>query len=213
MGIKTIANRAGTQRVASLLAPTLILLLAAALRFYRLAGQSLWSDKGNSVALAQAGLAEITARTALDIHPPLYYWLLHFWIHLFGQSEVAVRSLSAVAAVLLVGIIYQLGARLFDRRAGLMAAFVAAVSPFQVYYAQEARMYALLALLGALTVWATVEWMATRSHLPGEGGGEQVGLGTAICPQRGGRPIHPICLPGRADRHQPGRSGPLVAKP
>jgi len=156
------------QRAASLLAPALILLLAAALRFYRLAGQSLWSDEGNSVALAQVGLAEIAARTALDIHPPLYYWLLHFWIRLFGQSEVAVRSLSAVAAVLLVAVIYQVGMRLFDRRAGLMAAFIASVSPFQVYYAQEARMYALLALLGALTVWATVEWV-----LPGNEEQEQ----------------------------------------
>jgi mannosyltransferase len=164
MGIKTITRRAGMQRAASLLVPTLILLLAAALRFYRLAGQSLWSDEGNSVALAQAGLAEIAARTALDIHPPLYYWLLHFWMRLFGQSEVAVRSLSAVAAVLLVAVIYQVGARLFGRRAGLMAAFIAAVSPFQVYYAQEARMYALLALLGALTVWATVEWMLSDNE-------------------------------------------------
>jgi mannosyltransferase len=169
MGIKTITRRVGTQRAVSLLAPALILLLAAALRFYRLAGQSLWSDEGNSVALAQAGLAEIAARTALDIHPPLYYWLLHFWMRLFGQSEVAVRSLSAVAAVLLVAVIYQVGARLFGRRAGLMAAFIAAVSPFQVYYAQEARMYALLALLGALTVWATVEWMGARAPLSGEG--------------------------------------------
>jgi mannosyltransferase len=159
MGIKTITRRVGTW---SLLVPALILLLATALRFYRLAGQSLWSDEGNSVALAQAGPAEIAARTALDIHPPLYYWLLHFWIRLFGQSEVAVRSLSAVAAVLLVAAIYRLGARLFDRRAGLMAAFIAAVSPFQVYYAQEARMYALLALLGALAVWATVEWVLSE---------------------------------------------------
>jgi mannosyltransferase len=170
MGIKTITRRAGMQRAASLLVPTLILLLAAALRFYRLAGQSLWSDEGNSVALAQAGLAEIAARTALDIHPPLYYWLLHFWMRLFGQSEVAVRSLSAVVAVLLVAVIYKVGTRLFDRRAGLIAALIAAVSPFQVYYAQEARMYALLALLGALTVWATVEWMETCPSLPGEEG-------------------------------------------
>jgi mannosyltransferase len=59
--------------------------------------------------------------------------------------------------VLLVAVVYILGARLFSARVGLLAAFIAAVSPFQVYYAQEARMYALLALLGALTVWATVE--------------------------------------------------------
>jgi mannosyltransferase len=135
----------------------LTLLLATGLRFYHLAGQSFWSDEGNSVALAKASLAEITARTALDIHPPLYYWLLHGWMQVFGDSEVAVRSLSAVAGVLLVALIYRLGARLFGAWAGLLAAFIAALSPFQIYYAQEARMYALLTLVGAMAVWATLE--------------------------------------------------------
>jgi 4-amino-4-deoxy-L-arabinose transferase-like glycosyltransferase len=142
----------------------LTMLLATWLRFYRLAGQSLWSDEGNSVALAQASLAEIASRTALDIHPPLYYWLLHGWMRVFGESEVAVRSLSAVTGVLLVGVVYGLGTRLFDRRVGLMAALIAAVSPFQVYYSQEARMYALLAFLGALAVWATVELERAALH-------------------------------------------------
>jgi mannosyltransferase len=157
----------------------LTLLLATGLRFYRLAGQSLWSDEGNSVALARASLAEITARTALDIHPPLYYWLLHGWMQVFGDSEVAVRSLSAVAGVLLVALIYRLGARLFGAWPGLLAAFIAALSPFQVYYAQEARMYALLTLLGAVAVWATVELVtqlasdenrAVRTQLSGHRG-------------------------------------------
>jgi len=153
----------------------LTLLLATWLRFYRLAGQSLWSDEGNSVALAQAGLGEIASRTALDIHPPLYYWLLHGWMRLFGDSEIAVRSLSVVASVLLVAVVYQLGARLFDVRVGFLAAFIAAVSPFQIYYAQETRMYALLALLGALTVWATIglmdDWArVTRSVKSGNAG-------------------------------------------
>ena len=142
----------------------LTMLLATWLRFYRLAGQSLWSDEGNSVALAQAPLGEIASRTALDIHPPLYYWLLHGWMRVFGESEVAVRSLSAVTGVLLVGVVYGLGTRLFDRRVGLIAALIAAVSPFQIYYAQEARMYALLALLGALTVWATVHLARAALH-------------------------------------------------
>jgi mannosyltransferase len=137
-----------------------ILLLGMGLRFYQLAGQSLWSDEGNSVALARAGLAEIAARTALDIHPPLYYWLLHGWMWLTGDSEVAVRALSASASLLLVAVICRLGRRLFGDRASLVAAFAAAVSPFQVYYAQEARMYALLALLGGLTIWAAAEMAA-----------------------------------------------------
>jgi mannosyltransferase len=165
IGALSVATRKGLLFRCALF---LTLLLAAGLRFYRLAGQSFWSDEGNSVALARASLAEIAARTALDIHPPLYYWLLHGWMQLFGDSEVAVRSLSAAAGVLLVALIYRLGARLFDTWGGLLAAFIAALSPFQIYYAQEARMYALLALLGAIVVWVTVElvthWASDEDH-------------------------------------------------
>ena len=143
----------------------LLLALTMALRFYRLGAQSLWSDEGNSLALARAGLAEIAARTALDIHPPLYYWLLKGWLAMLGQSEFAARSLSAGLGVLLAAMVYRLGRRLFGRRAGRAAMFAAAVSPFQVYYAQEARMYMLLALLGTASVWAAVEWWtATESR-------------------------------------------------
>lgn len=165
----------------------LTILLATGFRLYRLAGQSLWADEGNSAALAQAGLGEIAARTALDIHPPLYYWLLHSWLRVFGQagqviglaspptaprtgysgSEIGVRFLSVVTGVLLVAVIHRLGKRFSShlgprtsRRVGLLAAFIAAVSPFQVYYAQEARMYTLLALLGSLAVWAAAELMS-----------------------------------------------------
>ena len=126
-----------------------LILLAAALRFYRLGAQSLWSDEGNSLALAQAGFAEIAARTAFDIHPPFYYWLLKIWLALFGSSEFAARSLSAMLGVLLVALVFRLGARFFGPKAGAAAAFMAAISPFQVYYAQEARMYMLLAALSS----------------------------------------------------------------
>jgi 4-amino-4-deoxy-L-arabinose transferase-like glycosyltransferase len=131
----------------------LVLLLAAALRFYHLDGQSLWADEGNSVALAGRSLADITYGSAYDIHPPLYYYLLHFWVRLFGTSEFAVRSLSAVIGTLLVGLTFLLGRRLFDSWVGLVAAFLSAISPFQVYYSQEARMYILLAALSALSIY------------------------------------------------------------
>ncbi len=134
----------------------LILLLATLLRFYNLAGQSLWSDEGNSIALARHSFSEIAQRTAFDIHPPLYYWLLKLWTILFDDSEIALRSLSALLGVGLVYLIWWLGQRLFNQRVGLIAAFIAALSPFQVYYAQEARMYMLLTVLGTLTVVATV---------------------------------------------------------
>ena len=158
-------SRRDTGLIALLL--LLILALAAGLRFYNLGGQSLWSDEGNSVALATRSLAQIAQDTAHDIHPPLYYWLLRLWTTLFGLSEVAVRSLSALLGTLLVLVIYGLGTRMFNRLTGLAAAFIAAIAPFQVYYSQEARMYVLVALETALAV--LIFWWYTAqedAHLP-----------------------------------------------
>lgn len=136
-----------------------ILLLAAALRFYRLDGQSLWADEGNSAALALRSLDRIARDAGHDIHPPLYYWLLHFWVRAFGISDVGLRSLSALSGVLLVALTYLLGGHLLERSVGLAAAFTAAISPFQVYYSQEARMYILLTLLGAASVYALLRYL------------------------------------------------------
>ena len=127
----------------------IILLLALSLRAYHLDGQSLWADEGNSAALAGRSLAQIAHDSAHDIHPPLYYWLLHGWTGLLGTSEIALRSLSAALGLALVWLTYLVGRRLHGQATGLLAAFLAAVNPFQVYYSQEARMYTLLAVCGA----------------------------------------------------------------
>ncbi|MFH1085526.1 MAG: glycosyltransferase family 39 protein, partial [Chloroflexota bacterium] len=121
--------------------PRLVLLgilgLAIGLRFYRLGAQSLWNDEGTSVALAQRDLPTIALHASQDIHPPLYYVLLHGWIGLVGTSEFAVRALSALAGVAVVGAtyLYVRRRRPSDQGAALAAALLAAVSPFQVYYA------------------------------------------------------------------------------
>lgn len=131
-------------------------LLAFLLRVYHLAGQSLWYDEGFSVFLARQGLAAITAQTAADIQPPLYYYLLHAWLLVAGQSEFAVRFLSAVCGVLAAPLAYQLGRRLLGGRAALVGALLLAVSPFYVWYGQETRMYTLVTLLVMLSSWLLV---------------------------------------------------------
>lgn len=137
---------------------TLLLLLAAGLRFYQLDGSSLWSDEGNTWALLARSFSQIAHDAAADIHPPGYYWLLKVWSMGLGTSAWAMRSFSAVAGVLLVWVIYQVG-RYFDTQkqgstVALLAALLAAVNPFQIYYSQEARMYLLLALESTLLFWA-----------------------------------------------------------
>jgi 4-amino-4-deoxy-L-arabinose transferase-like glycosyltransferase len=140
--------------IRNLIVLALILALAAFLRFYRLDGQSFWNDEGNSARIAERSLQLITEGAAGDIHPPLYYYLLHIWRGLFGASESALRSLSAVLGVALVGLTFLIGRRAFGAGVGLLAAFVATLNPFQIYYSQEARMYLLLAVIGAAATYA-----------------------------------------------------------
>ncbi len=135
---------------------TLALLGAFALRVYALGAQSLWNDEGTSVALAQRSLEAITDGAAKDIHPPLYYFLLHSWMPLAGASEFAVRFLSVAAGVLLVAFTARLARDLFGEEAALVAALLSALSPFQIYYSQETRMYIWVALWSAVSVWAMV---------------------------------------------------------
>ncbi|MCB0086941.1 MAG: glycosyltransferase family 39 protein [Caldilineaceae bacterium] len=156
----------------------LILLLSALLRFYALGASSLWSDEGNTWALTERSFAQIAVDAAADIHPPGYYWLLKLWTQLGGHSAVAMRSFSALAGCLLVWVIYQIGTRLSpalpkDGRLtwarhtpALLAAFLAALHPLQIYYSQEARMYMLLALEGALLFWALLALIEQEQQPP-----------------------------------------------
>jgi len=146
-----------------------ILLLATFLRFYRLDTQSFWNDEGNSARIAERTLDLILEGAAGDIHPPGYYLLLHYWRGLFGQSEFALRFPSLMCGVLAVPLTFKLGQRLLDRRAGLLAAFLLSISPFHVWFSQEARMYAQATLLSLLSVYFFVDLVDWKS---GRLGGE-----------------------------------------
>ena len=135
----------------------LFVLLAFALRVLRLDFQPLWWDEGYSVWFATHPLGQMASLTAQDIHPPLYYALLHGWTGLFGAGPVSLRLLSVLFGVLAVPAIYLAGRRMLSRRAALIAAFLLAISPLHVYYSQEVRMYGLVALLSIgvlVAAWA-----------------------------------------------------------
>jgi mannosyltransferase len=145
-----------------------ILLLAAGLRFYRLDAQSFWNDEGNSARIAERTLDLILEGAEGDIHPPGYYLLLHYWRMPFGESEFALRSLSVVSGLALVVFTYLLGCHLFGRTVGLIGAFLGAVSPFAIYYSQEARMYALLGALSAISTYLLFRLLASSQIQPSD---------------------------------------------
>lgn len=139
-----------------------VLLLAFAVRVYQLDTQSFWNDEGSSYVQATRSFAEIAENAAADIHPPAYYWALHVWRGLVGESEFALRYLSVLAGVLTVAFAYGYGLRLYPSQRevgaiiGLTGGLLVALNTFQIYYSQEARMYAALAFWGTASFWALV---------------------------------------------------------
>lgn len=140
-----------------------ILLLGAilggfGLRHIQLGTASLWYDETVSVYLAQKSIPDMLTHTAGDIHPPGYYFLLHFWGLLTQPSsahglEFLYAWLSLFFGVLILAVLYVLGRKLFTAEAGLVAAWIAAIQPFHLWYSQEVRMYTLGALLSLLCLW------------------------------------------------------------
>src|SRR5207248_1348738 len=99
--------------------------------------------------------------------PPLYYALAWVWTRVFGLSEAGVRSLSALAGTAVVPVVYLAARDLLSRRAGLIAAALAAVSPPLVWFSQDARPYALFTLTVALSLLFFVRALQRRTRALG----------------------------------------------
>jgi uncharacterized membrane protein len=130
-------------------------LTVAALVLRLLVTRGLWVDE--AISVRQAGLPFGTMLERLahdDVHPPLHAAVLWVTVRVLGDGELAVRLPSIIAGVALVPLLYAVGRELFDRRTGLVAAALGAVSPLAVWYSQEARMYSLYMLFALLAVYA-----------------------------------------------------------
>lgn len=133
-----------------------VLLLAFWLRMDDVGDWPLRWDETFSVWFAQMGLAEGTIKTADDIHPPLYFWLLHGWVRLAGISEFAIRALSVFLGLTTISVVWSLTLRLSRRGlAAALAALLIALSPFHIAWSQDARMYPLVTLFAALLIYAS----------------------------------------------------------
>lgn len=157
--------------------------VAALLRFLTLGVQSYHHDEvvtASRILRGSFGHA-MDAVGFSESAPPLYYALAWVWTQVTGTGEFGLRSLSALAGVATVPVVYLIGLELRGRRAGLMAAALAAVNPMLLWYSQEARAYSLLVLLCAvsllyclralrygrprdLTLWGVASGLALATH-------------------------------------------------
>ena len=130
----------------------------------------LWLDEALSVDVARLPLSDIGSALRQDGHPPLYYYLLHEWMLVFGQGDAAVRALSGVIGLATLPLGWLAGRRVGGPRTGWAFVVLLSLSPFAIRYSTETRMYSLVMVL----VWA-ICWCATRS-----GGQSQDGWGVAL---------------------------------
>jgi len=155
---------------------------AAVLRFYGLAHQGFWFDEANTALLVHLSPGRMLGLIpGTESTPPLYYLVAWVWARGFGFGEAGLRSLSALAGVLVVPVAYGAAAKLMSRRAGLIAAALTACNPLLIWYSQEARSYELLVLLTGvallgfayvrespsernLLVWAIAAALAMATH-------------------------------------------------
>jgi uncharacterized membrane protein len=130
-----------------------LIVVAAALRFATLTHQSLWFDEAQAVHEMRLPLgAMLSTWSANEPNPPLYFVVAWLWTHVFGAGAGGLRSLSAVIGTATVPLVYLAGRDLVSRRAGLFAAALVTLSPFMIWYSQEAREYGLLAALSAASL-------------------------------------------------------------
>ncbi len=140
-----------------------IVAIGLAMRFYQLGAQSLWVDEINQTRIA--GLVDSAGFGVVAEHDnvaPLSHWMLGAWIQAGGTSETWVRMPSVLAGGLTIVLMFVLGRQLFSSRVGLLAAAITACSPLNVWYSQDARMYALLMCFSVGIMLAF--WQATTGR-------------------------------------------------
>jgi 4-amino-4-deoxy-L-arabinose transferase-like glycosyltransferase len=133
------------------------------LRFRELGRQSIWMDEGYTAWVVRHPWGEIIRLIRVDTAPPLYYLLLRSWTNVFGHTEWGLRSFSAVLGVLTMLVAMDIARRLLTRGAAV-AVWAVAVGYSQVYFAQEARFYALMALLMVGALDLLLRFLSTRDR-------------------------------------------------
>ena len=140
-----------------------VIALGFGLRLYHLDAQSFWYDEAYSAGVAGGTVTQIISNHFTDVHPPLYYLVLHFWQRVDG-GDFTLRLLSAMLGTASIASIYALGNTTFGKRVGAVAATITCLAPYTVFYGQEARMYSLLLLVSSLLLLSYNRMLHTLSR-------------------------------------------------
>ena len=140
-----------------------IVLISVFLRFYGIDSESYWLDEAAGIRQAQVPYQKTIQLLSNEVNLPLYITLLNLWVHLFGVSEIASRSLSAIFGIASVFLMFLLGRKLFSQRVGLYSSIIMCFSYMSVYYSQETRLYSLFIFLSIASFYSYVSFLQKRN--------------------------------------------------
>ncbi|NCQ53999.1 hypothetical protein COV88_02605 [Candidatus Saccharibacteria bacterium CG11_big_fil_rev_8_21_14_0_20_41_19] len=173
----------GLNRSANKLKTTDWLFIAAGLAVFliitlwTITKSSIWFDEAFGAYLIRFNFWDIAIYTAADVHPPLYYWLLKLWSICFGNTELALRSMSVLFGGVSIVFGYLLTHRLFNKKAARISLIFMVLAPMFVRYSQEMRMYTLVTAIALAATYVLTYAINTKKKMPWIIYGVLVGLG------------------------------------
>lgn len=138
----------------------LVVVAVISLHSYQIRGREYREDEAWWVhAMLHRSLHEQLLWTANDVHPPLSLVSFGVWFDLFGHHEVIARFLNKLVICLGLALTFRLAADLFDRRAGLLAAFLLGIIPLYIFYGNEMRPYGFIVTAVVAVQWVFLRWL------------------------------------------------------
>ena len=126
----------------------------------------LWYDEAQSVLIAKMSFPFEINKYLLNIdmqHTPLYFYLLHFWINIFGENDIALRVLSLIFSLATIPCIYKLAKNFVSEKFALIAPLLMVFNTFNIIYSTEVRMYSIIIFLTVLSMNYLLEYLNTDS--------------------------------------------------
>ena len=124
-----------------------------------------WFDESYSVAIAKHDFADIYNITGHDVHPPVYYWMLHVVYLIFGNNIMIFRMFSVLAIILLGILGYTHIRKDFGEKVGVLFSFFTFFLPVMSTYSQEIRMYSWgCFIISVMAIYAYRFYVAVKQN-------------------------------------------------
>jgi len=138
-----------------------LVIIGTIVRLYKLQYQSPWGDELFTMinTTTDKSFIEIFQILKNDVHPPLYYYIIHCFNFIFGDTLFSARVVSVLFGICGFLSIYYLGKELINKKIGLIAVALLILNHFHLYHSQEARMYSMLFFTTTISFYYLIKFI------------------------------------------------------